>query len=183
MSQLPSHFKDLVAPLGLNTEVQWGPELYKRLRTAWEEVYTRARELQKTQKQLTAFSALIVSSDRKRMQRVGATSEANQENIFRMLCEMYPRYFPNPKPNRSSKTKTKSIVFRAKGPATTLKRSGNKKSVIVQIGFGLASTYKPKRIDPESVVVDENTKPDVKPDKSIIYVPGWSISGAFDDKS
>lgn len=183
MSELPSHFKELVAPLGLDTIAQWGPSLYKQLRTAWEDVYVRARELKPTKKHLNVFAALLVSSDKKRMESVGSSSDISQDAIFKLLCEMFPRYFPNPKPNRSSKPKPKSVLLLAKGPATTPKKRRNNKSGIVQIGFGLESTYRPKRIDPESVVVDEHTTPETTPDKSIIYTPGWSINGAFDDKS
>lgn len=183
MSELPSHFKDLVAPLGLNTTAQWGLSPYKQLRAAWDEVYARARDLKPTRKHLNIFAALIVSLDKKRMERDELSSSASQEVIFNRLCEMYPRYFPNPQPSKSSKPKTESIVFRAKGSATKPKKARRNKSGIVQIGFGLSSTYKPKRTDPESVVLDEHTTPESKPDKSIIYTPGWSINGAFDDKS
>lgn len=183
MSELPSHFKDLVAPLGLNTTAQWGLSPYKQLRTAWDEVYARARNLKPTRKHLNIFAALIVSLDKKRMECNELSSSTSQEVIFNRLCEMHPRYFPNPQPIKYSEPKTESIVFRAKGSASKPKKARRNKSGIVQIGFGLSSTYKPKRTGPELVVLDEHTSPELKPDKSIIYTPGWSINGAFDDKS
>ncbi len=51
----------------------------------------------------------------------------------------------------------------------------------VRIGLGLESSYKPRKIDRQSVLIDENTKPSLAPDKSILYTAGWSINGAFDD--
>ena len=181
MSDLPSHFKDLVGPLGLDTGAQWGPTLYKELRTAWDDVYARARELKPTEKHLNTFTALLVSSDKKRMDRVDLTSAISQDAIFKILCMMYPRYFPTPKPKKLSRPQKKSEVFRAKSPSTQSQRGLGKKSEIVRIGLGLISTYKPKRNDPAPVVLDEHTTPGTKPDKSIIYTPGWSIYGAFDD--
>ena len=50
-----------------------------------------------------------------------------------------------------------------------------------RIGYGLVSTYKPRKIDRESVVLDSYTTAMEKGNKSIIYTPGWSIKGAFDD--
>lgn len=50
-----------------------------------------------------------------------------------------------------------------------------------RIGYGLISTYKPRKIDRESVVLDSHTTAKEKGNKSIIYTPGWSINGAFDD--
>ena len=51
----------------------------------------------------------------------------------------------------------------------------------VKIGFGLESSYKPRKIDRLSVHVDENTNAMLVEDKSILYVAGWSVNGAFDD--
>lgn len=63
----------------------------------------------------------------------------------------------------------------------TVKAQKKPKSRFVQIGFGLASTYKPRSLDRFSVKIDEHTKPKAKASKSIVYAPGWSITGAFDD--
>lgn len=49
----------------------------------------------------------------------------------------------------------------------------------VKIGLGLDSTYKQKKVDRDSVVIDVHTETDEKPDKSILYTAGWSIKGAF----
>lgn len=46
---------------------------------------------------------------------------------------------------------------------------------IVQIGLGTQSTYKPRKVDRDSVVLDDKTTPGRPYEKSIVYVPGWSL--------
>jgi hypothetical protein len=53
--------------------------------------------------------------------------------------------------------------------------------MFVQIGFGLESTFRPRKIERDSVILDEHTTPIEKASKSIIYVPGWSLSGSHGD--
>ena len=50
-----------------------------------------------------------------------------------------------------------------------------------QIGFGLESSYKNKKVKSRDVVVDAHTKYLKDKDKHILYAAGWSVSGAFDD--
>lgn len=45
----------------------------------------------------------------------------------------------------------------------------------VQIGLGLQSTFIPKKIKRDSVVLDEKTTPTKTTDKSILYAAGWSL--------
>lgn len=46
---------------------------------------------------------------------------------------------------------------------------------LVQIGLGIKSTYKPKKVDRNSVVMDDKTTPTKAHDKHIVYVAGWSL--------
>lgn len=45
----------------------------------------------------------------------------------------------------------------------------------VQIGLGVQSTFVPKKIKRDSVVLDEKTTPTKTTDKSILYAAGWSL--------
>lgn len=49
----------------------------------------------------------------------------------------------------------------------------------VKIGLGIESSYKPRKIDRQSVLLDQNTTTKFAHDKSILYTAGWSINGAF----
>ncbi|PHX39727.1 hypothetical protein AO263_34610 [Pseudomonas sp. NZIPFR-PS5] len=49
----------------------------------------------------------------------------------------------------------------------------------VKIGLGMESSYKPRKIDRQSVLLDQNTTTKFAHDKSILYTAGWSIDGAF----
>lgn len=45
-----------------------------------------------------------------------------------------------------------------------------------RIGLGLESSFKPKKIKRDEVVLDAQTTAQASSDKSILYVPGWSLS-------
>ena len=47
----------------------------------------------------------------------------------------------------------------------------------MQIGLGVDITFIPKKINRESVVLDDKTTPSKKVDKSMLYVAGWSLNG------
>lgn len=49
----------------------------------------------------------------------------------------------------------------------------------VKIGLAMESSYKPRKIDRQSVLLDQNTTAKFAHDKSILYTAGWSIDGAF----
>lgn len=52
----------------------------------------------------------------------------------------------------------------------------------LKIGLGMESSYKPRKIDRQSVLIDENTRSKLAHDKTILYTAGWSIDGAFSSK-
>lgn len=54
-------------------------------------------------------------------------------------------------------------------------RSYKKKGAGGRIGLGLESSFKPKRIKRDEVVLDAQTTATASVDKSILYVPGWSL--------
>ncbi|GLO06573.1 MULTISPECIES: hypothetical protein [Pseudomonas] len=45
-----------------------------------------------------------------------------------------------------------------------------------RIGLGLESSFKPKKVKRDDVVLDAQTTAPASTDKSILYVPGWSLS-------
>lgn len=45
----------------------------------------------------------------------------------------------------------------------------------VQIGLGVQSTFIPKKVKRDSVVLDDKTTPTTTTDKSILYAAGWSL--------
>ncbi len=45
-----------------------------------------------------------------------------------------------------------------------------------RIGLGMESTFKPKPVRRDDVSLDERTSALPKVDKSILYVPGWSLA-------
>ncbi|MWV18288.1 hypothetical protein F3I16_19795 [Pseudomonas sp. L-22-4S-12] len=49
------------------------------------------------------------------------------------------------------------------------------------IGLGVESTYKDRIIYADDVLFDEHTRPPKKNDKYALYIPGWSLNGAFTD--
>ncbi|AZE77308.1 hypothetical protein C4J99_1509 [Pseudomonas synxantha] len=67
------------------------------------------------------------------------------------------------------------VYNRAQASSKTLRTID--KGVRVQIGLGVDSTFIPKKINRESVVLDDKTTPSKKVDKSMLYVAGWSLNG------
>lgn len=50
-----------------------------------------------------------------------------------------------------------------------------------RIGLGLESSFKPKKIKRDEVVLDSATTADRENEKSILYAPGWTLSNSADD--
>ncbi|VVO18797.1 MULTISPECIES: hypothetical protein [Pseudomonas] len=50
-----------------------------------------------------------------------------------------------------------------------------------RIGLGLESSFKPKKIKRDEVVLDSQTTADQEKEKSILYAPGWTLSSSADD--
>lgn len=50
-----------------------------------------------------------------------------------------------------------------------------------RIGLGLKSSFKPKKIKRDEVVLDLQTTPDQGKEKTILYAPGWTLSSNADD--
>lgn len=50
-----------------------------------------------------------------------------------------------------------------------------------RIGLGLESSFKPKRIKRDQVVLDSQTTANQEQEKSILYAPGWTLSSGVDD--
>ena len=45
-----------------------------------------------------------------------------------------------------------------------------------RIGLGLESSFKPKKVKRDEVVIDAHTTAKARADKAILYVPGWSLN-------
>lgn len=65
------------------------------------------------------------------------------------------------------------IHIRASVRSKSDEMKGMKK--LVKIGWSMQSTYKPKKVNRDSVVLDDKTTPTKANDKHIVYVPGWSL--------
>ena len=50
-----------------------------------------------------------------------------------------------------------------------------------RIGLGLESSFKPKKIKRDEVVLDLQTTGDQVKEKTILYAPGWTLSSSADN--
>lgn len=50
-----------------------------------------------------------------------------------------------------------------------------------RVGLGLESSFKPKKIKRDEVVLDLQTTGDQVKEKTILYAPGWTLSSSADN--
>lgn len=119
----------------------------------------------------------------------GKNCERTRALLFELLIDYERRYVhdlvfdavdivPLRPVDKISVAKVKYPGIADANPSVKSILSLKKKSVT--IGLGIESSFKENRLAKE-VKIDENTKSSGRMGRSVIYTPGWSINGAFDD--
>jgi hypothetical protein len=162
--ELPSSFVTFAMTAGFSFPEKWSPQAIEKFKDNWSKIVgMKGAGHDVLWSVFHLLDAMTVEDDAFRRESgfSGVSRLSSQKDQRVRVLVLYPQI----------------------AESTVKKKKKKPKSGIVQIGLGLASTYKPRSLDRFSVVIDENTKPSKPLDKGIIYTPGWSIDGAFDDKS
>ena len=126
----------------------------------------------------------------KKSRKDGKSSESDKSRLINLVNTLAKKYRPECEnevqiPHRMKLRERQEIardlfplnIVDIHARAAVRSRSDETKGMkkLVQIGLGTQSTYKPKKVDRDSVVLDDKTTPTKMHDKSIVYVPGWSL--------
>ncbi|MDD2038716.1 hypothetical protein NP572_19675 [Pseudomonas putida] len=161
MFGLHTSFEEFAKALGYTTIYTWSKSAQGSLRGSWKQIKNLEAQGISPHKALCRLVLKLVEYDG----FYGSGSFARSRRRFsydeqiKRVNAMYPKL-----PAKSKKNPSKGMGHQP-----------------VRIGLGLESTYKQRKVDRDSVVIDEHTEADEKPEKSILYTAGWSAKGAFTD--
>ena len=180
-NDLPPDYIEFAKQLGFSSPEQWDVTR-GNLKDGWKRIHRRIVTGRSLRGTILDFVARMNSSDdhfRRKSGEVGVTRVTPVSAQVQLFEDLYPQFAPYVPPQTSVGSE-----HRIKKPkAPKVRKPKVKTPMFVQIGFGLESTFRPRKIERDSVILDEHTTPIEKASKSIIYVPGWSLSGSHGSSS
>jgi len=160
--ELPTEFVTFAVSTGFLATNQWSRASIESFQRNWEEILIQKKNGQAVM--LPIFSLLYrmnIEDDaflaREKFEGTSRLKSVHDQSI--RVLELYPQI-------------SEGNTNAHKEPA----------SRFVQIGLGLTSSYKHRSLNRLSVKLDEHTMPKPKGYRYILYTPGWSVRGAFDDE-
>jgi len=160
--ELPVDFVAFAISAGFVAADQWSEISIKSLKNSWRRILNQKKSGGNVMRPVFSLLYRMNEADDDFLSRSGFEGESRLKSVHDQsvrILNLYPQISEG---------------------ATKAKK--NPTSRFVQIGFGLASTYKHRTLDRFSVKIDEHTKPISKPSRNILFTPGWSINGGFDDE-
>ncbi|WP_426935120.1 hypothetical protein [Pseudomonas fulva] len=125
-----------------------------------------------------------------RARKAGENIDSNKSKLLKVVKELEKKYKADSeheilKPHRNLLHKRKELARNIfpynivdiynRAQASSKSAGAVDKRSRVQIGLGVQSTFVPKNVKRDSVVLDDKTTPTKTTDKSILYAAGWSL--------
>ncbi|MNJ08353.1 hypothetical protein D3C77_24630 [compost metagenome] len=185
MNDLPLDYITFAKQMGYPEADQWDRSK-GGMKTGWSRIQRQVADSKRIDGLIRDFiGRMRVAQGRLDKARKLQGDGGDSVNMFSLFATLYPQHIPvpaPPSPRRERFVKPVDPAARAAKRKRKKERKNNKPYGTVTIGLGLESTFKPKKIKRDSVVIDSRTRSTSTNEKSIIYAAGWSINGAFDDK-
>lgn len=184
MNDLPLDYIAFANQMGYPEADQWDRSK-GGMRKGWSRIQRQVADGRRIDGLIRDFiGRMQAAQDRLARARKLSGDGRDSKRVFFLFSSLYPQFIPVPAPPPPPREKKPvDPVARAAKRKKKKHRQNNKPYGTVTIGLGLESTFKPKKIKRDSVVIDAHTRSSATHDKSIIYAAGWSINGAFDDKA
>ena len=184
MNDLPLDYILFANQMGYPAADQWDASK-GGMKKGWSRIHRQVADGKRIDGLIRDFiGRLSAAQDRFSQARKLQGDNRDSKSLFSLFESLYPQHIPVPAPLSPPREKRPiDPVARAAKRKKRKERKNNKPYGTVTIGLGLESTFKPRKIKRESVVIDAHTQSTSTYEKIIVYAAGWSISGAFDDKS